>query len=104
MIHIDYLIVVYTGKRETKKRCSSRCGVTASVTQSSRPTGIMKSKTSENFIASESNGVKRDQELKQKQLKRGKEFFSSRVNCCSRQSRMEIVPDNILRKKMKCLQ
>lgn len=79
MIHIDYLIVVYTGKRETKKRCSSRCGVTASVTQSSRPTGIMKSKTSENFIASESNGVKRDQELKQKQLKRGKEFFSSKL-------------------------
>lgn len=44
------------------------------VTQSSWP-GIMKSKTSENFIASESNGVKRDQQLRQKQLKRGKECF-----------------------------
>lgn len=32
----------------------------------------MKSKTSQDFIASESNGVKRDQELKQKQLKKGK--------------------------------
>lgn len=71
------------GKRERKKRCSSRCGVTASVTQSSRPTGIMKSKTSENFIASESNGVKRDQELKQKQLKRGKTFCQSCKKKCS---------------------
>ena len=39
----------------------------------------MKSKTSESFIASESNGVKRDQQLRQKQLKRGKECFLRRV-------------------------
>ncbi|XP_016769793.1 actin-binding LIM protein 2 isoform X7 [Apis laboriosa] len=43
----------------------------------------MKSKTSENFIASESNGVKRDQELKQKQLKRGKTFCQSCKKKCS---------------------
>ena len=34
----------------------------------------MKSKTSQDFIASESNGVRRDQEVKQKQLKKGKSF------------------------------
>ncbi|XP_043256923.1 actin-binding LIM protein 2 isoform X3 [Colletes gigas] len=43
----------------------------------------MKSKTSENFIASESNGVKRDQELKQKQLKKGKTFCQSCKKKCS---------------------
>lgn len=37
----------------------------------------MKSKTSESFIASESNGVKRDQELKQKTVKKGKESTRS---------------------------
>lgn len=34
----------------------------------------MKSKTSQDFIASESNGVMRDQEVKQKQLKKGESF------------------------------
>ncbi|XP_076244650.1 actin binding LIM protein Uncoordinated 115a isoform X4 [Calliopsis andreniformis] len=43
----------------------------------------MKSKTSENLIASESNGVKRDQELKQKQLKKGKTFCQSCKKKCS---------------------
>ncbi|XP_024223703.1 actin-binding LIM protein 2 isoform X4 [Bombus vosnesenskii] len=43
----------------------------------------MKSKTSENFIASESNGVKRDQQLKQKQLKSGKTFCQSCKKKCS---------------------
>ncbi|XP_076178823.1 actin binding LIM protein Uncoordinated 115a isoform X3 [Ptiloglossa arizonensis] len=43
----------------------------------------MKSKTSENFIASESNGVKRDQELKQKQPKKGKTFCQSCKKKCS---------------------
>ncbi|XP_078049425.1 actin binding LIM protein Uncoordinated 115a isoform X13 [Augochlora pura] len=43
----------------------------------------MKSKTSESFIASESNGVKRDQELKQKVLKKGKTFCQSCKKKCS---------------------
>ncbi|XP_050585223.1 actin-binding LIM protein 2 isoform X1 [Bombus affinis] len=43
----------------------------------------MKSKTSENFIASESNGVKREQQLKQKQLKSGKTFCQSCKKKCS---------------------
>ncbi|XP_029042522.1 actin binding LIM protein Uncoordinated 115a isoform X4 [Osmia lignaria lignaria] len=43
----------------------------------------MKSKTSESFIASESNGVKKDQEHKQKQLKRGKTFCQSCKKKCS---------------------
>ncbi|XP_071860744.1 actin binding LIM protein Uncoordinated 115a isoform X4 [Bombus fervidus] len=43
----------------------------------------MKSKTSENFIASESNGVKKDQQLKQKQLKSGKTFCQSCKKKCS---------------------
>ncbi|KAK9308196.1 hypothetical protein QLX08_001677 [Tetragonisca angustula] len=43
----------------------------------------MKSKTSESFIASESNGVKRDQQLRQKQLKRGKTFCQSCKKKCS---------------------
>lgn len=51
----------------------------------------MKSKTSESFIASESNGVKRDQELKQKQLKRGKECFLRRVELAT----MRMVLDGI---------
>ncbi|XP_026667302.1 actin-binding LIM protein 2 isoform X3 [Ceratina calcarata] len=43
----------------------------------------MKSKTSENLIASESNGVKRDQELKLKQLKKGKTFCQACKKKCS---------------------
>ncbi|XP_031839282.1 actin binding LIM protein Uncoordinated 115a isoform X1 [Nomia melanderi] len=43
----------------------------------------MKSKTSESFIASESNGVKRDQELKQKTVKKGKTFCQSCKKKCS---------------------
>ncbi|XP_012171137.1 actin-binding LIM protein 2 isoform X2 [Bombus terrestris] len=43
----------------------------------------MKSKTSENFIASESNGVKREQQSKQKQLKSGKTFCQSCKKKCS---------------------
>ncbi|XP_076669240.1 actin binding LIM protein Uncoordinated 115a isoform X5 [Andrena cerasifolii] len=43
----------------------------------------MKSKTSQDFIASESNGVKRDQEVKQKQLKKGKTFCQSCKKKCS---------------------
>ncbi|XP_053971213.1 actin-binding LIM protein 1 isoform X5 [Hylaeus volcanicus] len=43
----------------------------------------MKSKTNENFIASESNGVKKDQELKQKLLKKGKTFCQSCKKKCS---------------------
>ncbi|XP_054005495.1 actin-binding LIM protein 1 isoform X5 [Hylaeus anthracinus] len=43
----------------------------------------MKSKTNENFITSESNGVKKDQELKQKLLKKGKTFCQSCKKKCS---------------------
>lgn len=64
---------------EKRRRCRSLCGIIANITRSSRAADIMKSKTSENFIASESNGVKRDQQLKQKQLKSGKRLFSHRI-------------------------
>ncbi|XP_032680128.1 actin-binding LIM protein 3 isoform X6 [Odontomachus brunneus] len=45
----------------------------------------MKSKTSESFVASESNGVKKDgaDEVKQKQLKKGKTFCQSCKKKCS---------------------
>ena len=69
---------------EKRRRCRSPCGIIANITRSSRAADIMKSKTSENFIASESNGVKREQQSKQKQLKSGKRLFSHRIKTATR--------------------
>lgn len=56
---------------------------------------------SEGLIASERNGVNKDQELKQKQLKRGKGFSFRWINCLvlARDSQGIIMMDDVLRDK-----